>query len=116
MLEAGSWAIHQIRSNLGWLVFLALLAGVAWALAARGLVGWRRALWLLVPVQLGAALVSFVGPDRLFPKRPFEGPILLTVSRNHSLTLLDIPGILWGGSAIALAAWLLYDRLRAPGE
>ena len=116
MREAISWALLQIRTNLGSLVILTLIAGIGWSLAARGLAGWRRALWLLVPVLLVAALVCVIGPGRLFPKQPFEGPILLTISYNHALTLLDIPGFLWASTAMALGGWLLRDRLRSPGE
>jgi hypothetical protein len=116
MHDAISWAIRQIRINLGPLIGLVALACLAWLLAARGLAGWRRALWLLVPVLFAAALVCVIGPGRLFPKKPFEGPILLTVSHNHALTLLDIPGFLWASIAVALGGWLLRDRLRSPGR
>ena len=116
MRETISWAVRQIRSSLDLLVLLAALCALAWLLAARGLSGARRVLWSLVPMLLFAAAVCWIGPGRLFPKQPFEGPTLLKVSHNHALTLLDVPGLLWAAVAIALAGWLLGERLKAPGE
>jgi hypothetical protein len=113
MRETISSAIRLIRTNLDSLVLLAALAGIGWLIAARGLAGWRRAAWMLVPVLLAIALVCWAGPGRLFPKLPYEGPELLTVSQNHALTLLDIPGILCAVAGVGLGGWLLRDRLRA---
>jgi hypothetical protein len=115
MRELVAWAVRQVRVNLGPVLLLSALAGLAWSLAARGLTGRRCALWLLVPALLTAALVCWVGPGRLFPKVPFEGPRLLHVAPGHSLMLLDIPGILAAGGGAVLAGWLLNDRLRGPG-
>ena len=116
MRETISWAVRQIRSSLDLLVLLAALGAIAWLLAARGLSGSRRILWSLVPLLLAAAAVGWIGPGRLFPKQPFEGPTLLKVSHNPALTLLDIPGILWAGTAVALGGWLILERLKAPDE
>jgi hypothetical protein len=116
MREAISWALRAIRLQLDVLVLLAVLAGAGWLLGARGLPGPRRALWILVPVLLAVALVCWLGPGRLFPKVPYEGPQLLVVSPNHALTLLDLPGLACAGAAVAIGAWLLWDRWQAPGQ
>lgn len=108
-----SWAVRVVRLNLGAVLLLAALAGACWMLAARGLAGFRRVLWSLVPLLLAAALVCWLGPGRLFPKVPFEGPKVLVLSENHAVTLLDLPGFLAAGIAIGLGGWLLAERLRA---
>lgn len=112
MTEAISWAARHIRNNLTLLLALAALAGLGWSLAARGLVGRRRALWLLVPPLFAVTSLCWAGPGRLFPKEPFEGPSLLHVAPGHSVTLLDLPGALCAVAAVALGGWLLLKRLR----
>lgn len=115
MREVVSWALRAIRTNLDLLLALAALAAVGWLLGGRGLAGPRRLLWMLVPALLAVALVCWLGPGRLFPKVPYEGPQLVVVSRNHALTLLDIPGFLCAGVAVLLGGWLLGGRRLAGG-
>lgn len=105
-------ALHLVRDQIGGLLLIGAICGVCWLLAARGLDGKRLALWLLVPVLFAGALVFLVGPDRLFPKQPYEGPHLLTLSENHAITLLDLPGVLCASTAVILGAWLIRGRLR----
>lgn len=107
------WALHTVRDQLGIFVLLGALAGLGWLVAARGLHGPRLALWLLVPALLAGAFVCWLGPDRLFPKVPFEGPSLITLSDNHAITLLDLPGVLLALTAAILGGWLIRGRLRA---
>lgn len=109
------WAIHLIRDQIGGILLLGVIGGLCWVLAARGLSGKRLALWLLVPVLLGGALVLWVGPDRLFPKKPYEGPELIVLSENHAITLLDVPGVFLAGSAVLLGGWLIRGRWRREG-
>ena len=104
-------ALHLIRDQLGLFLALGLLAGTCWLLAARGLSGKRLTLWLLVPVLLTVTFVCWVGPDRLFPKEPYEGPELLILSENHAITLLDLPGGLCAVTAVLLGAWLIKGRV-----
>ncbi len=59
-----------------------------------------------MPALTGAALPCLLGPGRLFPKEPYEGPIVLQVSGRHALTALDLPGL-----ACAAAGLLLWARL-----
>ncbi len=70
-----------------------------WLLAGWGLRGRRLALWCAVPVLVDVELVCLRGPGHLFPKEPFEGPILVTVSRRHALTALDLLGLTCAGAA-----------------
>jgi hypothetical protein len=105
-----SRVLHLIRADLRTLLLLAVLLGVCWLLAARGLRGGRLALWLLVPFLVAGALVCWVGPNRLFPKKPFEGPQLVVLSENHAITLLDLPGVLCAASAIIIGVWLIRGR------
>ncbi len=73
---------------------------------------WGR--WLVVLVLMVVALLCLFGPGRLYPKEPFEGPTLVEVSRRHGLTLLDLPGLVCAGSAIALGARLIWERISEP--
>jgi hypothetical protein len=114
MREAVAWALRAGRTHLDALLLLAALAGSVWLLGARGMAGPRRALWLLVPALVAAALVCWLGPGRLFPKVPYEGPQLLVVSRNHALTLLDLPGLACAGVAAAIGGGLLWSKTRPP--
>lgn len=104
--------LHLIRDHLWLVLLLGALLGVCWLIAARGLRGGRLAGWLLVPLLAAAALCCWLGPDRLFPKKPFEGPSIVVLSENHALTLLDLPGGLCAGVAALLAVWLITDRRR----
>lgn len=104
------WALHLVRDNLALFLLLGLLAGVAWLLAARGLKGPRLTLWLLVPILLAGTLVCLIGPGHLFPKQPYEGPNLITVSHNHAITLLDLPGGLCAIAAAIIGARLIRER------
>lgn len=104
--------LRLIRDHLDVILILGLVACILWLVLAAGLRGRRLALWLLVPALLAVALACIVGPDRLFPKRPYEGPNLITLSENHAVTLLDVPGLLFGGAAVILVCWLLLDRWR----
>src|SRR5690242_11284012 len=100
------WMLHLIRADLRTFLLLGVLIGACWLLAGRGLRGGRLALWLLVPFLVAGALVCWVGPDHLFPKKPYEGPQLLVLSENHAITLLDLPGVLCAATAIIIGAWL----------
>ena len=113
MRELISWGIRQVRDNLAALALLAGLAAIGWLLGGRGLAGTRRVLWALVPALAVGALVAWAGPGRLFPKIPYEGPILLPLSRNHAVTLLDVLGLACACVAAALGGWLLRERLAA---
>lgn len=105
-----------LRDELASFVWLALLLAVIWLLAGMGLRGHRLALWWAVPAFGAVALICLLGPDRLFPKKPFEGPSLIVVFENHALTLLDLPAFAAAGVAGVLALWLLrarwHDRVR----
>jgi len=67
-----------------------------------------------VPLLAAVALVCIVGPDRLSPKHPFEGPSLIILSENHALTVLDLPGFAAAIAAALLALWAIRARLRDP--
>jgi len=70
---------------------MVLLGGLALlALGARGAVR-RAAAWALLPVS--AAWVVFNGP--------FEGPVLVTLSRSHGITVSDLLAVV--GVLVALA-------------
>jgi hypothetical protein len=100
--DAIRWLLALIREQLALFTFLAVLVGIGWLLAGRGLRGRQRVRWYLVPLLAAVAFVCIVGPDRLFPKHPFEGPSLIILSENHALTALDLPGF-----AAAIAAGVL---------
>ena len=106
------WAIALVRTNLTLLLACAALAGVAWLIEGRDLAGTRRWQWRAAPGLLLLALLCLVGPGRLFPKTPWEGPILLEFSRQHALTLLDLPGLACIAAAVALGAHALAWRRR----
>lgn len=103
-----------IREHLALVLFMAVLVGIGWLLAGRGLRGWQLVRWCLVPLLAVVALVCIVGPDRLFPKHPFEGRSLIVLSENHALTVLDLPGFAAAIAAGLLALWALRTRLRNP--
>jgi hypothetical protein len=109
------WGIALVRDHLGVFVALAALVALGWIIAGRGLRGRRLLLWQLVPLLAAAALACLVGPDRLFPKDPYEGPILLGLSENHAVTLLDLPAAALGGAAVALGVWSVGERWRGQG-
>ena len=104
--------IHFIRAELASFVWLAVLLAFFWLLGGWELRGRRLVLWCLVPVLVAVALIGLVGPDRLFPKKPYEGPSLIIVSENHALTLLDLPALAAALIAGLLACWLLRVRWR----
>ncbi len=110
-------SIHFFRAELASFVWLAVLLAAIWLLAGLGLRGRRLALWWAVPALGAVALFCVLGPDRLFPKKPFEGPSLIVVSQNHALTLLDLPAFAAAGAAGLLALWSLrarwHERARA---
>ena len=110
------WLRALIREQLLLLIFLAVLIGIGWLLAGRGLRGRQLVRWCVVPLLAGVALACIVGPDRLFPKHPFEGPSLIILSENHALTLLDLPGFAAAIAAGLLALRALKARLRNPVE
>ena len=78
----------------------------------QGIPAWGQ--WLVVLVLTVVALLCLVGPGRLYPKVPFEGPILVLVSRQHGLTLLDLPGLACAGAAVVLGVRLVRRRIREP--
>jgi hypothetical protein len=110
------WVLHLIRADLRTFLLIGALIGIGWLLAGRGLRGGRLALWILVPLLVAGALVCWVGPDRLFPKKPFEGPALVVLSENHAITLLDLPGVLCVASAAIIGAWLIWGRWKRRVE
>jgi hypothetical protein len=114
MVELGraliSATIAGVREHLAALLALGALACAAWLLGLRGLDGPRRRQWVAVPALLLVAVACLAGPGRLFPKVPWEGPNLVTLSSRHALTLLDVPGLLCAALALALAARLLAGR------
>ncbi len=121
---ARSLARHLIWLLKRWdpgLVAGGAAAILCWLLFARGLRGMMLILWFVVPLLSIAAVVCFVGPGRLFPKDPYEGPTLVRLSGSHGLTALDLVGVACIGAAAALGAWLVLQRLRlaktapAPG-
>ena len=107
----GRWAVGQFHRWEPVLLMASVVLAAAWLLAGWGLRGRRLALWCAVPVLAGVALVFILGPGRLFPKEPYEGPILVEVSERHALTALDQPGLACGGAAGLLGAWLVWVRL-----
>ena len=112
--EGIRWCLALIREHLVLFVFLAVLIGIGWLLAGRGLRGRQLLRWCLVPLLAAVALVCIVGPDRLFPKHPFEGPSLIILSENHALTVLDLPGFAAAIVAGLLALWAIRARLQHP--
>ena len=70
--------------------------------------------WLVVVVLVVVALLFLLGPGRLFPKEPFEGPTLVIVSKRHGLTVLDLPGLVCGTAAVVLGVRLFRQRSREP--
>lgn len=84
-----------------------MLVGAVWLLRGRQLLRW-----CLVPLLAAVALLCLIGPDRLFPKHPFEGPGLVILSENHALTVLDLPGFAAAIVAGLLALWAIRVRLR----
>ncbi len=92
------------------LVLVGVLLGV-WLLTARGLTGYQLALWLAVPAFLVAGLVCIMGPGWLFPKHPFQGPVLVRVSVHRALTALDLPGLACAVAATVLAVRLVRERI-----
>ena len=107
----GRWVVQQVQrwSQVLQVAGLLLLAG--WLLAGWGLRGRRLVLWLTAPVLLGLALVFLLGPGRLCPKEPYEGPTLIRVAQDHALTALDLPGLACAAAGLLLGRWLLWARL-----
>lgn len=108
------WLLALIREHLALFIVLAALVGIGWLLAGWGLRGRQLLRWCLVPLLAAVALICIVGPDRLFPKHPFEGPSLIILSENHALTVLDLPGFAAAIAAALLALWAIRARLRNP--
>ena len=79
-------------------VLLVLIVGLL--LAALRARGWRRRAVALLLLPASAAWVLFNGP--------IEGPILLTLSKNHGLTVSDLLAVV--GVLVAGAALVLGDR------
>ena len=79
-------------------VLLVLIVGLL--LAALRARGWRRRAVALLLLPASAAWVLFNGP--------IEGPILLTLSTNHGLTVSDLLAVV--GVLVAGAALVLGDR------
>jgi len=105
-----------LREHLGLFLALAIFGAACWFFAGWRLRGWRLLLWDLILPLLAVALVCVVGPGRLFPKEPYEGPRLITLSPAHSLTLLDLPGFACAALAALLACGLLLARWRERGR
>ncbi len=110
------WLLALIREQLILFIMLAVLVGIGWLLAGWGLRGRQLVHWCLVPLLVAVALACIVGPDRLFPKHPFEGPSLITLSENHALTVLDLPGFAAAIAAVLLAVWAIRMRLRGAAR
>ncbi len=108
--------VSLIREHLGFFLALAIFGAACWFFAGWRLRGWRLLLWDLILPLLAVALVCVVGPGRLFPKEPYEGPRLITLSPAHSLTLLDLPGFACAALAALLACGLLLARWRERGR
>jgi hypothetical protein len=104
------------RDYLGLFLALVALLAVCWFFAGWRLRGWRLLLWDLILPLLAVALICVLGPGRLFPKVPYEGPHLITFSSTHSLTLLDLPGFASAALAVVLACGLLLTRWRERGR
>jgi hypothetical protein len=79
-------------------VLLVLIVGLL--LAALRARGWRRRAVALLLLPASAAWVLFNGP--------IEGPILLTLSKNHGLTVSDLLAVV--GVLVAGAVLVLGDR------
>jgi hypothetical protein len=107
--------VALVREHLGVFLALAAFGAVCWFLGGWRLRGWRLLLWDLILPLAAVAVVCVVGPGRLFPKEPYEGPRLITFSPAHSLTLLDLPGFACAALAVALACGLLLARWRERG-
>lgn len=110
---AGHLVFAFLRARGPMLLAAGCVPVLAWLLCGRGLRGGWLALWLLVPEVLLLALLCFLGPGHLFPKNPFEGPVLVEVSRRHALTALDLIGLAYTGLAALLGAGLVWARLAA---
>ena len=67
---------------------------------------------MVVFVLMAVAVLCLVGPGRLFPKEPFEGPTLMVVAPHHGLTALDVPGLACAGAAILLGGRSVWERVR----
>ncbi len=101
-----------VKDHLAGALAVLVVAGLGWALAGRGLRGGRLALWLAVPVLVLVAALCIVGPGPLFPKRPYQGPVLVPLGTYHAVTGLDLVGLACLAAAVALGAWLVRDRRR----
>lgn len=110
------WLLALIREQLSLFLLVALFLGIGWLFAGRGLRGLPLVRWCLVPILVAVALFCVVGPDRLFPKEPFEGPHLITLSATHALTFLDLPGFAAAFIAGALGLWSIRGRLRVDAR
>jgi hypothetical protein len=92
-----------------WLGILLLALGVVWVLDAGGVLSADDLIsrwWPIVVVALG--LLALIGERRLAP-----GPIVVLavgiVLLVDQMVSVDISGIVWGGVAVAIGAWLLFD-------
>lgn len=104
------WGLPLVRDHLGLFLVLAACGAGCWFLGGWHLRRRRLLLWDLVLPLWALALLCVVGPGHLFPKRPYEGPRLITFSAIHSLTLLDLPGLACAALAGGLSCWLLWVR------
>ncbi len=101
-----------VKDHVAGVLAVLVGAGLGWALAGRGLRGGRLALWLAVPVLVLIAALCIVGPGPLFPKRPYQGPVLVRLGTDHAVTGLDLVGLACLATAMGLGTWLVRTRAR----
>lgn len=102
-LIAGAAQQDGIRTEVtasGVVPVVLLLVLVALLLAALGLLGRDRRVRRAAAVLLLPASVAWV----LF-NGPLEGPVLLTFSHDHGLTVSDLLGVVGVAVGVALLAW-----------
>jgi hypothetical protein len=91
---------------------LLVLASLGWLWAGRRLAGKRRLRWLLVPALLLVAATCIAGPGHWFPKKPYEGPSVISLGTRDAITALDLVGFTLSALSLALAIHLTSDLWR----
>lgn len=100
------------RLSIQGVMVVLVVAGLLWVRVGWHLGGTVRVRWFLVPLLAFVAAACVAGLGHWFPKKPYEGPSVISLGTRDAITLIDLVGLTIAALTVVLALRLAPYRWR----